>query len=305
MARPGIDPKLIGQQNESALGVLKREYDALGEVLSRRAHRDRQDQGEGRGVRARGPELGRRHGRHPLRPLSRNRRAAQHPRQAGRLHRHPAADRRHPARLAAHPVGPPRRSGGARRLCGDARPRLRRDELQHLPGRRRPAAILQVRQPLPHRPGGQEAGDRAQHRLHHFRQGGRLQGADHLDRRRLEFSRPEPLHEGVRALSGIAQGDLRGAADRLAAVHRAQALRAGLLFNRRAGLGHQLPDRQHARRARLLPGRSRPSCAEHQHRDDRRAADPVQEARRLPFQRLRNTATTISIPAPSIPTSCS
>jgi len=36
MARPGLDPKLIGQQNESALGVLKGEYDALGEVLSRR-----------------------------------------------------------------------------------------------------------------------------------------------------------------------------------------------------------------------------------------------------------------------------
>ena len=103
--------------------------------------------GEGRGFRGRRAELGRRHGRHALRPLSRDRRAAQHPRQARRLHRHPAADRRHAARLAAHPMGPPCDSGELV-ACGDARPRLRRDELQHLPGRRRPAALLQVRQPL-------------------------------------------------------------------------------------------------------------------------------------------------------------
>ena len=32
--------------------------------------------------------------------------------------------------------------------------------------------------------------------------------------------------------------------DRLAALHRAQALRAGVLLDRGAGLGHQLPDRQ-------------------------------------------------------------
>ena len=36
MARPGIDKALIGQQNESAFGALKSEYDALGEVLARR-----------------------------------------------------------------------------------------------------------------------------------------------------------------------------------------------------------------------------------------------------------------------------
>src|ERR1700747_2537632 len=36
MARPGIDPKLVGQLNESAFGPLKRDYDALGEVLERR-----------------------------------------------------------------------------------------------------------------------------------------------------------------------------------------------------------------------------------------------------------------------------
>ena len=124
-------------------------------------------------------------------------------------------------------------------------------------------------------------------RMHQVRQGGRLEGADGLDRRRLELSRaratsPAPSSAIWNRCSAIYDG----AADRLAALHRAQALRAGLLFDRRAGLGHQLPDRQHARRARLLPRRSRPPRAEHQHRDDRRAADPVQEARRLPLQRF-------------------
>jgi L-rhamnose isomerase/sugar isomerase len=36
MARPGIDAKLVGQLNESAFGPLKRDYDALAEVLERR-----------------------------------------------------------------------------------------------------------------------------------------------------------------------------------------------------------------------------------------------------------------------------
>ena len=37
----------------------------------------------------------------------------------------------------------------------------------------------------------------------------------------------------------------------------------------------------------LLPRRSRPPCAQRQYRDDRRPADPVRQARRLPFQRFQ------------------
>ena len=145
-----------------------------------------------------------------------------------------------PTRLAAHPVGQGRRPGGAEAEGGRPRPRLRRHELQHLPGPARPGAFLQVRLALAHRRGHAPAGDRAQSRMHRDRPGARLEGADGLDRRRLELSRPEPFHQRLRALSRLDEGDLRGAARRLARLHRAQDLRAGLLFDRRPGLGHQL-----------------------------------------------------------------
>ena len=56
----------------------------------------------------------------------------------------------------------------------------------------------------------------------------------------------------LRALSRRDEGDLRGAARRLAALLRAQDVRAGLLFDGGAGLGHQLPDRHGARRRRPI-----------------------------------------------------
>ena len=67
--------------------------------------------------------------------------------------------------------------------------------------------------------------------------------------------------------------DLRRAARRLARLHRAQALRAGLLLDRHPGLGHELswPRASSAPKA-YLPGRPRPPRAERQHRDDRRPA---------------------------------
>ena len=92
------------------------------------------------------------------------------------------------------------------------------------------------------------AGGRAQSRMHRDRQDARLQGADGVDRRRLELSRPEPIspRRFERYLDAMTE-IYAGAAGRLAAVHRAQDVRAGLLFDRRAGLGHQLPDRAGAR----------------------------------------------------------
>ena len=74
------------------------------------------------------------------------------------------------------------------------------------------------------------------------------------------------------------KADLRRPARRLAPLHRAQDVRAGLLFDGRAGLGHQLHDRPRTRRSGLLSRRPRPPCAERQHRDDRRAAHPVRRA---------------------------
>ncbi len=87
-----------------------------------------------------------------------------------------------------------------------------------------------------------------------LRPGGRLEGADDLGRRRLELSRARAISPTPSSAIWNPLKEIYAALpDRLAALHRAQALRAGLLFDRRAGLGHQLSDRQHAwRRAFCL-----------------------------------------------------
>ena len=99
------------------------------------------------------------------------------------------------------------------------------------------------------------------------------------------FPGPAALPARARSLSRQHEGDLSRAARELAAVHRAQVLRAGLLFDGAERLGHELLLRARARRSRVLAGRSRPSRAERERRDDRREADSVRQARRLPLQR--------------------
>ncbi len=59
--------------------------------------------------------------------------------------------------------------------------------------------------------------------------------------------------------------DLCAAAGGLAGVPGAQALRAGLLFDRHFGLGHEPDGRSVAWPEGLLPGRPRAPCAERQH----------------------------------------
>ena len=121
-----------------------RDYDALGEQLDRRGIAIDAIKRQGRRLPRRRPLLGRRHRRHALCPLPRRRRAARHLRQDRGLRRHPPADAATPHRLAAYPVGQgrpePAEAGGSA-----LRPRLRRDELQHLLRRQGPEAVLQVR----------------------------------------------------------------------------------------------------------------------------------------------------------------
>ena len=64
-----------------------------------------------------------------------------------------------------------------------------------------PEALLQVRLARPRRCRHAPAGGRAQSRMHRDRQDARLQGADGLDRRRLELPRPGQFRQGLRALS--------------------------------------------------------------------------------------------------------
>ncbi len=137
-----------------------------------------------------------------------------------------------------------------------ARPRLRRDELQHVPGppgRPAPPAVLQVRLAQPRRPRRAGAGGGPQRRLHPHRRGAGLQGPDGVDRRRLELPGPEPYGPRLRALPRLHAGDLRRPAGRVAALLRAQDVRAGLLLHRGAGLGHEPPRRAEPRaQGRLL-----------------------------------------------------
>ena len=74
-----------------------------------------------------------------------------------------------------------------------------------------------------------------------------LEGVDGVDRRRLELRRPVQSDPRLRPLSRIDARNLCRAAGGLARLHRAQALRAGLLFDGDFRLGHELSGRAGAR----------------------------------------------------------
>ena len=139
------------ESERTAEPALARDYESLGERLARRGIAiDRiKEKAAAFGVAV--PVVGRRHRRHALRPLPRTGRAARHLREARGLRRHPPADRARRRRVSLHI---PWDKADDRRRCARrrrTRPRLRRDELQHLPGPARPAAHLQVRLADPHR----------------------------------------------------------------------------------------------------------------------------------------------------------
>ena len=270
--------------------------------------RHRGDHRQGRRLRRRRADLGRRHGRHALRPLSRARRAARRVRQARGLRDDPAADPRHADLLAAFPVGQGQRLSRARAsaprrsaLGFDA---VNSNTFQDQPG---PEALLQVRLAHPRRSKAvRRPGGRAQSRMHRDRREARLEGADGLDRRRLQLPRPVEPDPGVRPLSRVDCAEIyaRLPADwRVFLEHKLYEPAFystvisdwGTSSDGGAGAGPEGP----------VPGRPRPSRAERQHRADRRAADPLRQARRLPFQRFANTATTISTRARSTRSGCS
>ena len=114
-----------------------------------------------------------------------------------------------PTLLAAFSLGQGQRLPRARRTRRRARHRLRRRQLQHLPGPAGAEALLQVRLADPRLEGGARPGGGAQCRMHRDRREARLEGADRLDRRRLELRRPvEPLAR-LRLVPGVAFGNLR------------------------------------------------------------------------------------------------
>ena len=280
-----ITADFIADHNRTRLADHREDFEALARKLARRGL-DPEALVRGRdGLRRRRAELGRRHGRHALRPLSRSRRAAQRLRQARRLRRDQHVDPPHADRLAAFSLGQGQGLCGAARGGEEPRSGVRRRQLQHLPGPGGPAAVVQVRLAHPHRQGGARAGDRPQYRVRRDRPRAGLEGADGVDRRRLELRRPVEPGARVRPLSRLDRGDLSRAARRLAHAARAQAVRAGLLFDGDFRLGQQLSRRPAPRAEGPVPGRPRPSRADRQYRADRRPPRPLRQARRLPLQR--------------------
>ncbi len=134
-------------------------------------------------------------------------------------------------------------------------------------------------------PGGPSPGGRAQRRVP--RAGGEAGGplAHGVDRRRRELPGSAPHPKGARALPREPARDLPRPARGLSSLHRAQALRAGLLLHRDQRLGRELLLRPRARGAGVLARRPRAPRPQRQHRDDRGPAHPVREAGRLPLQR--------------------
>ena len=187
-----------------------------------------------------GAVVGRGHGRHAVRAVSRTRRAPQRLREAGglrgRLQAH-AVDTRH---LAAHPVGQAGEPGRAAVLRAGARALHRLDELQHLPGPARPAALLQVRQPEPHRPRRSVArrSSTTSSASSWARSSGPARtrsGSATAATSRGSSTPARPSSATSRACAQIYARSPR----RLSPVHRAQALRAGLLLHRAQRLGRR------------------------------------------------------------------
>ena len=189
--------------------------------------------------------------------------------------------------VAAYSVGQGDRLYRAAAGCGLARPRVRCGQLQHLPGSAGPAALLQVRLAHPCGQGGASPGDRAQ-------SSNASTSAASSARRALTIW----IADGS---NFPGQSNLNAAFDRymdsLREIYAAlpedwlvfiehKLLRAGLLFDRDLRLGFELHGRYRTWTEGEMPGRSRPSCARHQYRADRRPPHPRGQARRIPFQRL-------------------
>ena len=182
-------------------GTLELDYAALGEKLSRGGIDIDGDQRQGRRLRGRGAVLGRRHRRHAVRALPRRRRAARHLGEARRLRGDPDAGAGDADGCRCTSPGtwwttrpPCRRQGDALGLGFDA---MNSNTFQDQPGQ---ALSYKFGSLIAHRRRGARAGGRAQPRLHRLRAGARVEGADRLDRRRLELPRAEPLRPGLRAL---------------------------------------------------------------------------------------------------------
>lgn len=211
--------------------------------------------------------LGLRQLRYALQGVRAGRGAPDPVREARRRGEGPRVHRNRARGVAAHPLGPGGRLRRARRVREGPLPGARGDQLQHVPGRR-----LQARQRLS--PGREDPcqgpGPSAGVRRHHGRD--RLAGPEALVRGRHQLPRPG-RHRRPPGPAGRGAGrGVRTPRRRPAAAAGVQVLRARLLHDGRARLGHRV--RALPRAGTEGPGRRghRAPRAGNQHRVHRRDA---------------------------------
>jgi len=195
------------------------------------------------------------------------------------------------ARSASTCRGIARGSGGAPALRRVARGGVRRHELEHVPGpplhHLRRTRLLQVRVDVRGVPRGPRGRGRAQPRRDRDRGAARVDGAHGLARRRHEPPRPGRLPPPVRAGGRVHARRARRTPRRVAHVHGAQTLRAGVLLVGERGLGLVAAPRAGRRTAGEVPRRPGPPPAGVQRRAGRESPRHGRAARRVPLQRLQ------------------
>ena len=198
-----IGDAFVAEQNRGLEAELARDYEVLGEQLGRRGIDIEAITGEVAAFAVAVPTWGVGTGGTRFGALSRARRAARTSSRSSRTARRSSSSCGATPTVSLHiPWDKVRRLGGARRAGASARPRLRRHQLQHLPGPAGPdaAATSSARSATPT---PRCARRRSQHNLECIEIGraARLEGADGLDRRRRELPRPAEPRPRLRALS--------------------------------------------------------------------------------------------------------
>ena len=272
-------------------------------VLTSRSEHDhlRRHRTDARAPGDRAAVVGVRQLRHPLQGVRPAGRAARPVREDRRRRAGAPAHRAGAVGRAAHPVGPGRRLRQAAPPRRGPRRAARHDQHEHVPGRR-----LQARQPVPRRRAGPGQGDRphARVRRHHGRH--RQPRPQGLAARRHSTTRARATCATARTAwpTRCAQVYAR-LGDAPAAGARVQVLRAGVLRDRRARLGHVVRALRRARRAGRRVPRHRPPRARHEHRVHRHAAAAARPARRvrlqLPLLRRRRPDRRRRRPVPAVP----
>ena len=298
-----ITADFIAEQNRPLLAGHRRGFRGARAPAGARRARPRGAGHRGDGVRGGDPDLGRRHGRHPLCTLSRRRRAARPVRQAGRLRRHPSPDPGDADGFAAFPVG---QGEGLRRAARDGQSHglafdaVNSNTFQDQPG-----------QALSYKFGSLSHVDKAvrdQAIAHNLEciEIGKAIGSKAMTVWIADGSNFAG-QSNLAAPRSLSRLDARSAARCLptGGCSSSTSCTSRRSIRRSWPIGAPASRGAATRAEGAVPGRPRPSCAERQYRADRRPAGALRQTRRLPFQRLqirrRRSRRRLGVAVPSVP----